>query len=159
MREVQNRTITTRLSNRSVTGLVIIGVLLFLFDRALKWYARVFVGVSGNENGWFGYHLNTDGPFSLPVPSEFFVLLGLLAASLLVYLGLRSLVQGNICRTTGFVLMIVGGTSNLMDRLMVGGVVDMFHAPEGLTFNMADVYLVIGVVGMLVVSGHEASKV
>lgn len=51
--------------------------------------------------------------------------------------------------TFGEMLVLVGGTSNLMDRFLYGGVVDFIHLSYGKysfpIFNFSDVYIVLGV--------------
>ena len=51
--------------------------------------------------------------------------------------------------TFGEMLVLVGGTSNLMDRLIYGGVIDFIHISYGKysfpIFNFSDVYIILGV--------------
>lgn len=57
------------------------------------------------------------------------------------------------CDTFGEMLVLVGGTSNLMDRFIYGGVVDFIQLSYGEwsfpIFNFADVYICLGVGLML----------
>ncbi len=61
--------------------------------------------------------------------------------------------------TFGEMLVLVGGTSNLMDRFLYGGVVDFIHLSYGRwsfpIFNFSDVYIVIGVCMMLYNAFYE----
>jgi signal peptidase II len=50
---------------------------------------------------------------------------------------------------TLFALIFAGAISNLADRLYLGYVRDFLDLGMGFTFNLADVYLVIGLVGVL----------
>lgn len=52
--------------------------------------------------------------------------------------------------------MLVGGFSNFWDRVLVGGVIDIWYLPvlTGLNFNLADIYLLSGVL-ILVLSYYR----
>lgn len=121
-------------------GAIIIA--LFVVDRGIKWCA---VSIP-SDTGWFflSRHLNTQGPFSLPLPGAALLTAGIIAAALIVHFILRSLKHGNVAQAAGLMLMLAGGASNLFDRLWQGGVTDVFYL-AGLTFNLADVYLLAGV--------------
>jgi lipoprotein signal peptidase len=121
---------------------------LFLFDRFLKSWSH-YIGVHDNFLISWGYLKNTGGAFSTPVPILFLVIFGLIA---LIFLG--TLVDYAWCnnykyKLWGAGLMFIGGVSNLIDRVFAGGVVDMFHLTTGLSFNLADVYLIAGAVLLL----------
>lgn len=45
----------------------------------------------------------------------------------------------------GFSLILVGGFGNLIDRILYSGVVDFIYTGFWPTFNLADVYVVIGI--------------
>ena len=57
--------------------------------------------------------------------------------------------------TFGEMLVLVGGTSNFLDRLIYGGVVDFIQVSYGKwsfpIFNFADIYIVLGV-GIMIYS-------
>ena len=144
MREVQNGKIAARLVAWRALSVGAVYVALFVFDRTLKWLARTY---QPEQSGWLSwrYHLNSEGLFSLPVPPFVLVTLGVMAAAALIHLALTNLNRLRSWPACGLMLMVIGGASNLMDRLSLGGVVDMFYVTGGLTFNLADVYLLSGV--------------
>lgn len=93
------------------------------------------------------YHsLNLVGPFSLPIPSVVLVTLAVVALAVIGVLAVQFKRRGHSDRLFGVLLMLVGGLSNLSDRLMYGGVIDVFHATwwSTLSFNLADLYLLAG---------------
>ncbi|MFT6765418.1 MAG: signal peptidase II [Alteromonas naphthalenivorans] len=61
--------------------------------------------------------------------------------------------------TFGEMLVLVGGTSNFLDRLVYGGVVDFIQLSFGgwsfPIFNFADVYIVLGVAIMIYTTFYE----
>ncbi|MEI6288353.1 MAG: signal peptidase II [bacterium] len=52
-------------------------------------------------------------------------------------------------------MVIAGAFSNLLDRLQLGQVIDYFDLKYYSVFNLADVMIVCGVVGLLVVYGRK----
>jgi lipoprotein signal peptidase len=121
---------------------------LFLFDCLLKSWSP-YIGVHDNFLISWGYFKNTGGAFSAPVPLLFLVIFGLGA---LIFLG--ALVdyawRNNYkYKLWGAGLMFIGGASNLIDRVFAGGVIDMLYLFTGLSFNLADIYLVVGAILLL----------
>lgn len=55
----------------------------------------------------------------------------------------------NYSKNIWFSLIIAGGVSNLIDRIRVGYVVDFIDLKFWPVFNMADVFITIGVFGVL----------
>jgi lipoprotein signal peptidase len=128
--------------------LLALASVLFLWDRFLKSWP-FFTNVHDNFLVSWIYLKNTGGAFSTPVPILFLVIFGLLA---LVFLGILAdyAWRNNFkYKLWGASLMFIGGVSNLIDRIFAGGVVDMFYLTTGLSFNLADVYLVAGAVLLL----------
>lgn len=46
----------------------------------------------------------------------------------------------------GFILILVGATSNIVDRFIYGGIVDYFDFSFWPTFNFADAYITLGII-------------
>lgn len=66
---------------------------------------------------------------------------------LLCFLFFRSWRQGNFLLMTGFFLIILGGASNLLDRIIFGYVIDwirVFFLPISI-FNIADIMIIMGI--------------
>jgi signal peptidase II len=55
-----------------------------------------------------------------------------------------------------FMLIFAGAISNLIDRLYLGYVRDFINLGLGFTFNLADAFLVIGLIGLIVL--HKDKK-
>ena len=51
--------------------------------------------------------------------------------------------------TSSFILILSGGVSNIIDRLYLGCVIDFIHFPFWPTFNLADIYITIGIVVLI----------
>ena len=143
MYEVQDRAAESNLMRRYV----IIGgaTVLYFIDRSLKSWAAYTLPT----HGFFvslGHLENSDGVFSTPVPRVVLLIGASLALLFLVGLAEWAWQRGRLLMLTGASLMLVGGFSNLFDRLWGAGVIDMFQLPGGLSFNLADTYLLAGLV-------------
>lgn len=87
--------------------------------------------------------LNDGLAFGLPVPQTTLFSLVIVATLVLVARNLSPITY-NLAPS----LILAGGISNLLDRLLWGGVRDVFRV-ETLYFNVADVYVVGGITLML----------
>lgn len=132
----------------------------FILDRGLKLLAS-HTTTSPSGGVWFiSYSLNVAGPFSLPLPFALLLILGiavLAAVSVVVWLAWQ---QSQAERLLGAGLLMVGGVSNIFDRLVFGGVIDLFQLTlwGTLSFNLADVYLTAGVAVLALHGLAKATK-
>lgn len=126
---------------------------LILIDQFTKWillryphFLNSIFSVTLNSKFILGY-----GPsFDL-----FFWISTLIILILALVIAKRSLWQNYFLS-----IMIAGAVSNLIDRFLRGGVVDYFkiHFIDYLNFNLADLYLIIGLFCYLYVLGRENEK-
>lgn len=127
---------------------LLVAIIFFIIDRLIKWLVIYnspveifFLPVSP--------FINQYGPFSLPVASRVWLILAGLAFIGLVYFFYLAWRQGAWGKVWGLSLILIGGFSNLWDRFNLGGVIDVWYGDlfwGGFNFNLADVYLVIGVI-------------
>jgi len=59
---------------------------------------------------------------------------------------------------TMFAMIFAGALSNLIDRLYLGYVRDFLDLGLGFTFNLADVYLAVGLVGVLLLYKEKTTE-
>lgn len=127
---------------------------LFLLDRLIK---NVALYNPSQTDGLFFYFqptLNNHGPFSLTLPNLILFIFSAAALVWLTHLTWRSWLKNELVIFLGASLMLVGGYSNFWDRIIRGGVIDIWHlsfGAEGLNFNLADVYLIIGLLVIILV--------
>lgn len=121
---------------------------LFVLDRVIKWWAQQGAARQGD---WFSfaYLENQAGAFSWPLPLPVLAVAGSLALLAVCWLGAQALQRSSPRRFLGAALMFVGGCSNLFDRLG-GGVIDVFHVSSRLSFNLSDLYLIIGLLLLVI---------
>lgn len=124
-------------------------VFLIVLDRLLKVLAL---------NGYFNYirlagdffHLNlARNPyiaFSLPLTGPFLSVLVFTIIVFLAYYCLLSFKEKRFNRAFFVILIILGASSNLFDRLVYGYVIDYFDLKYFTIFNLADMMITGGVI-------------
>lgn len=112
-------------------------LLAFLADRVMK-----TVALSENGRGAFVFKatLNSGAVFSLPIPTPAIAALSALVMAGILVFTLRS---RSPLGDTGAALVLLGGLSNLIDRIRLGAVVDIFSVGLA-TFNVSDMMVVLG---------------
>lgn len=116
------------------------------------WFAGAgLLGLDWGLKEWFaarGSVSYNSGVFLGWMPSEWW---GFLLPVVLLYVGWLLFVSTERWVQIGFGLILVGGVSNWLDRLVYGAVRDYIRYPVvEITGNLADVYLTIGVFCVLV---------
>lgn len=111
----------------------------FAADQALKAAVRHFIG-TGHGGGWadFGVYTGTGIFFSGIRPG----LVAVASVVVLTFLGLAEIKREKRF-SVGFLAVLAGGVSNLVDRVLLGHVIDVFRV-FSLQFNLADVLIVVG---------------
>ena len=137
---------------------IFISILLLIFlDQAVKGYVVKEIPLGGMRRFIpkvvsLTYLKNSGAAFSMLENQQwFFTIITLIAmGSAFVYLYRH--IKGSIWLLLGLTLIISGGIGNFIDRLRQGFVVDMFHLDfmNFAIFNVADIYLSIGV-GLLLI--------
>ncbi len=129
-------------------------IILLAIDRLTKFYAFKKLPTEGVSliPGWLNFSLYKNSyiafGWSLPAP----ILLGLIIVILLGLLWLfnRAYRRQDLALAFWLGLIIVGAFSNLIDRLIYGQVIDFIEAPWWSVFNLADGFIVIGLLGWLI---------
>ena len=138
-------------------GLVvwIIGTLI-LFDQLVKSFVVKNIAL-GEIKSWIPnlvsltYLQNRGAAFSMLQDQQWFfaVITLVVIAGAIWYL--HKHIEDSVWTVCGLILIIAGGLGNFIDRISKGFVVDMFHLDfvNFAIFNVADSYLTVGVVVLL----------
>ena len=138
-------------------GLVvwIIGTLI-LFDQLVKSFVVKNIAL-GEIKSWMPnlvsltYLQNRGAAFSMLQDQQWFfaVITLVVIAGAIWYL--HKHIEDSVWTVCGLILIIAGGLGNFIDRISQGFVVDMFHLDfvNFAIFNVADSYLTVGVVVLL----------
>ena len=132
-------------------------LLLILLDQAVKGYVVKEIPLGGMRRFIpkvvsLTYLKNSGAAFSMLENQQWFFTIITLIAMGAAFVYLYRHINGSIWLLLGLTLIISGGIGNFIDRLRQGFVVDMFHLDfmNFAIFNVADIYLSIGV-GLLLI--------
>ena len=119
-------------------------IVLTVIDRIIKTFAFDATTPQPIIGAALSFHpaVNPFGPFGIPMTNSLVLVLGVVAIGMFSVVVLRGTARGY---RLGAVLVLIGGASNVLDRLRYGYVIDTFRFSPGLIFNTADLYIVFGV--------------
>ena len=132
-------------------------LLLITLDQVVKWYVVKVIPLGGMRSFIpkvvsLTYLKNSGAAFSMLENQQWFFAIITLIAMGAAFVYLYRHIKGSLWLLLGLTLIISGGIGNFIDRLRQGFVVDMFHLDfmNFAIFNVADIYLSIGV-GLLLI--------
>ena len=132
-------------------------LLLILMDQAVKGYVVKEIPLGGMRRFIpkvvsLTYLKNSGAAFSMLENQQWFFTIITLTAMGAAFVYLYRHIKGSLWLLLGLTLIISGGIGNFIDRVRQGFVVDMFHLDfmNFAIFNVADIYLSIGV-GLLLI--------
>ena len=132
-------------------------LLLIALDQAVKWYVVKEIPLAGMRSFIpkvvsLTYLKNSGAAFSMLENQQWFFAIITLIAMGAAFVYLYRHIKGSIWLLLGLTLIISGGIGNFIDRVHQGFVVDMFHLDfmNFAIFNVADIYLTVGV-GLLLI--------
>ena len=130
-------------------------LLLILMDQAVKGYVVKEIPLGGMRRFIpkvvsLTYLKNSGAAFSMLENQQWFFTIITLTAMGAAFVYLYRHIKGSLW--LGLTLIISGGIGNFIDRVRQGFVVDMFHLDfmNFAIFNVADIYLTVGV-GLLLI--------
>lgn len=127
--------------------LIIINLFLFIADRLTKYLIikTPLEGIFLTKNIGIKLYLNEGLAFSLPLPNTINIILA--AVIIIILIGfLIKYFQVNHYFFFAIALIIIGASSNLIDRVRFGAVIDFLSFYFWPAFNLADCYIIIGVI-------------
>ena len=141
---------------RKVSILISI-LLLIALDQAVKWYVVKAIPLGGMRSFIpkvvsLTYLKNSGAAFSMLENQQWFFTIITILAMGAAFVYLYRHIKGSLWLLLGLTLIISGGIGNFIDRVHQGFVVDMFHLDfmNFAIFNVADIYLTVGV-GLLLI--------
>jgi lipoprotein signal peptidase len=100
--------------------------------------------------------LNDRFAFSIDFPIAVMYLLYLVAMFFIGRYLIKHWYELGVVAKFGFVLIIAGGVSNLLERVFTGHAVDYIYIANGV-LNLADFYILIGIVLIFIDRKHDQS--
>ena len=139
-------------------------LLLILLDQAVKGYVVKEIPLGGMRRFIpkvvsLTYLKNSGAAFSMLENQQWFFAIITLIAMGAAFVYLYRHIKGSLWLLLGLTLIISGGIGNFIDRVRQGFVVDMFHLDfmNFAIFNVADIYLTVGVGLVLIYILREES--
>ncbi|MCB9802952.1 signal peptidase II [Candidatus Nomurabacteria bacterium] len=120
---------------------------LFVVDRLTKLY--ILKKSSLLEGDFLQFYLNRDIAFSIPVLNFILWPLLILILVFLIFWWQKTYQKQEIV-SWPLALIIIGAFSNILDRLIYGGVIDFINLPYWPIFNLSDSYITIGVFCLII---------
>lgn len=126
--------------------------------RKVSWltlFVVFFVGLNFWLRSWIvtahitGSVCNQNGPFGIFLPEWLFVCASL---AILTFLALQYREHQDFFAKWPYLFILSGGMGNLLERLSFGCIMDYIALPFFPVFNIADILLTIGVIGVLMKS-------
>ena len=143
--------------------IILISVFAFSLDRLTKFLfvENVLPEIKVWENILsFQLHINKGVAFGFTMDSIFYYILVCLIFIILVYLLVDSYKRGNQFLLVCLFFVLIGASSNLIDRWRWQGVVDFINVEFWSVFNLADCYIVLAVIFWLVyLFKHDRKKI
>ena len=132
-------------------------LLLIALDQVVKWYVVKEIPLGGMRRFIpkvvsLTYLKNSGAAFSILETQQWFFTIITILAMGAAFVYLYRHIKGSLWLLLGLTLIISGGIGNFIDRVRQGFVVDMFHLDfmNFAIFNVADIYLTVGV-GLLLI--------
>jgi len=120
----------------------------FLFLAAIDQLSKFFA-IRGKITGTLlNFTCNRNIAWSIPVAPGIFYFLWIIIFIFLIYFFSISKHQ---LERTALVFILSGGVSNLIDRIIHGCVIDFIDLKFWPAFNIADIYITIGVIVLLTI--------
>jgi len=116
----------------------LIAAIFLVLVQILHWYLRVHPSS--------GVILNTQGPWSLPLPNWVMVIIALVIIAATAWVGCR-------CKPAWpwpLLFIIASGLSNLADRLRLGGVIDYIDLRVWPIFNVPDAVMFLAIIYFII---------
>ncbi|MFA5047991.1 MAG: signal peptidase II [Patescibacteria group bacterium] len=137
-------------------------VLLLILDRWLKYLAQISVSADGialfGDLIKFKLFFNSGLAFGVQLNYYLILFFYFVFIFLLLWQWLASYLKDQKAIGLMWWLVILGAFSNLWDRLILGQVIDYLDVKFYSVFNLADVMIVCGVVGLLVLLAGKKEK-
>jgi len=145
---------------QKTTALFAAVVFLVVLDRLLKAWVVSFRPEINLLGAWFRIVLakNQGIAFSLPLFGRWLEVIIVLIIIILMHLFIIEIKKTAYLKAVLYLAIILGASSNLYDRLKYGHVIDYFSLKYYSVFNVADIMIIIGIIGLLLAEVKTVDK-
>lgn len=141
---------------KSLRNISVLTAFLILLDQITKYLAATNLKTNFSIIGDFfqlQYSENTGIAFGIPIPQVILIIANTLLIIAIVYLVRKELSLRNRLTQICTALILAGGMGNLTDRIFRGFVIDFISIWKWPTFNLADTYIVVGILLIIIFYG------
>jgi len=135
-------------------AIILMIAIFFIADRFLKFLANGKLANSSfkliNDLFTFNFSANHFIAFSLPLYGPWLNLIIGLIILILIHFLIKAIKNKEKIITAGLSLILTGAISNLIDRLLFGYVIDYLYLKYFTIFNLADVYISVGAILIII---------
>lgn len=142
---LENKTYAERLQEQSFGFWLLVGAVLFALTQIVRGF------VIATEQKIF---LNDKFAFSLDIATPLMYGLYLLAMVFIGHYLITHWSRMYAMSKLGFILIVTGGLSNVIERIFTNKVVDYFFIANGV-LNFADLYIIIGIILIFAQRGYR----
>jgi len=135
--------------------IILLLLLLFIIDRASKYFAlnKLYEkGVYFFEYFQLQLQTNSGIAFGIYLPKLLIIILINIIILFIFFYFLKSIKKEEYSNTFLLGLIIIGAISNLLDRIIYKEVIDFVQISIFPIFNLADVYISVGVISFLIIN-------
>lgn len=132
-------------------------LILIALDQLTKYLVHDYLPVSTELLGKFfriEYSQNVGVAFGIPVPYPFLIVGNILLMGVIVWIINKEFDTDQPIGKTALILIISGALGNVVDRLVRGFVIDFIAVWRWPNFNLADTYISVGILLMIVFYGR-----
>lgn len=151
-------------SKLNYTGIIVatLAIAFALLDRFTKWLVITNLTEPINFSSWFSlkFEQNFGVAWSMPIPPTFTIPLNIILLLILIWGGFKYL-DMRFSKSKILLALIIGGAlGNIYDRVMHGYVIDFIAFSFWPVFNLADIFLSVGVFLLILFYGkiHRTSN-
>ncbi len=131
--------------------IAILGIVLGVIDQISKWIVKIkYKTPIGNDIFSITLVQNTGIAFGWNPNNTKNIVLTLIVLLVFIHFIRNQKERMNIPTAITIALILAGGCSNLLDRIVRGGVIDFIQISNFPIFNIADCYIVIGWILLIV---------
>lgn len=145
--------------NKKNLWVIILILGFFLLDRIVK-NVLLITSFQSRFLGWLEISLSKNAQiiFGYTTPSFLFYLIICLILIFLFYKWRQAVQQKNSWLIAGYSLIILGGASNLLDRIKYHFVIDYFSFLNLSVFNLADIMIWLGIIILIIYFWFDQKK-
>ncbi|MEK7085857.1 MAG: signal peptidase II [Patescibacteria group bacterium] len=141
----------------NVSGWTTAAVILIGLDQLSKYFAQAYLQTPYRLISDFfqlEYSQNTGIAFGISIPQIILIIGSPILIGLIIYLVFKELDLRKTLSILSLILIISGALGNLMDRLIHGFVIDFIAIWRWPNFNLADIYITLGILFMITFYGR-----